>query len=169
MQITHVYKKGNCARIAFWEKLQQLWCGLKSLPTLVVFLINPKHGPFACGLCSDHCWPTQTWYVVGQPWLHSQAKCHCPSKLSDSSPEVCFSFLLIFAFYVWLVAACLEAWVTERIHHSLLSFSPGQAREWVHGTVLPWLSWRWTLPWSALLGPEHIFSVPHILLFMFLV
>lgn len=47
------------------------------------------------------------------------------------------------------------------------SFSLGQARERVHGTVSPWASWRWALPWPALLGPGRMSSVPYLLLFMF--
>lgn len=35
------------------------------------FPINPKRRPFVAS--AQYCCPTQTWYVVGQPWLHSQA------------------------------------------------------------------------------------------------
>lgn len=57
--------------------------------------------PFAHGLSSEQGRPTLTWYVVGQPQLHSQARCSCPSKLPASSPrgvffistEVCLLFL----------------------------------------------------------------------------
>lgn len=43
-----------------------------------------------------------------------------------------------------------EPWITERTHPSLWSLSPLQARDWVGGTVLPWVSWRWALSWPTL-------------------
>ena len=97
--------KRNHARIPLWERWTPSHNSTRSeqFPVVVIFPPAPSMGPVPVAHV-QRCWPTQTRHVVG---LHSQAKRSCTSKLSASPPEACFSSALIFAFYFWLVAACL--------------------------------------------------------------
>ena len=145
IQIPQVYKEESCQNCFVGEMGSNSYHANLIISYSGDLPINPKHGPCARSLYPDVvCGGTAADPPRRGMWWDCipRAKCSCTSKLSTSSPEVCFSSVLTFVFYFWLVATCLEPWITERIHPSLRSLNPGQAREWVGGTVLPWVSWR---------------------------
>lgn len=91
--------KGGIVPELLFGRNSRLLCGLKSFPTLVLFPLNPKHGPFACGLCSGTADPPKHGMWGDSPGCIPGQNAPAPPS-AVSSPEVCFSLILIFAFYV---------------------------------------------------------------------